>query len=130
MAVSNRVGWARSDALSAKDATVVVDVVILGIALSAADALFGRVLCSFNIDAIGRAVSGAQEAGHALFQAIFIALQNVHTAVPLLYLCPAERARTIRIILHNRGLEHLPERDAHSLGNCSNVLADRHTSLV
>ena len=44
------------------------------------------ILRGFDVNAIGRAGRGAQEAGHALFQAVFVALQHVHAAIALLEL--------------------------------------------
>src|SRR5439155_13209926 len=114
-------------AVSAKNAAVVIDVVNLGVPLRAANALLCSVLGRLNIDAICRTVGSAQKTGDAFLQAILVALQNVHATVPLLDLCPPQRPRAIWIVLHRRGLEHLPEGNAHAFGDCGDVLENRHT---
>src|SRR5437868_779715 len=74
VSMGNGVGGARLHAIAAKDATVVIDVVNLGITLAAADTeligIFGR----FNIDAIGGTRGGAQETRDAFFQPVFVSL--------------------------------------------------------
>ena len=125
MAVRDGISRASLDAISAKNAAVVVDVIDLGIAFRAADPVLGGILCRLDIDAIRR----AQEAGDTLLQAIFVTLQNMHAAIPLLNHGSSQGTRAIGIVLHNRGLEHLPESNAHSLGDSGDVLEDRHTSL-
>src|SRR5882757_385570 len=82
----NRVGRASFYTISAKNAAVVVDIVDGGIALGAADPLFGGVLGSFDVNAIRGAGGRAKEASHALFQAILVALEHVHAAKSLLEL--------------------------------------------
>ena len=126
----DRIGGTGFHAISAKNTAVVVNVVNLGIALGAADALFRGVLVRLDIDAVGWTIGGAQKAGYTLLQAILVALQDVDAAIPLLHLCPSQRAGTVGIVLHNRGLEHLPKSDAHAFGNCGYVFQDRHTFLV
>ena len=73
--------------------------------------LFG-VLGGLDIDAIGRAGGRAQEAGDALFQAVFVALQDVDAAKALL-----ELGRLVGIVVGHRGRHHLLEGDAHSFGD-------------
>ncbi len=130
MAVRDRVCRASFDAISAKNAAVVINVVNLGVALCATDAVFSSVLRRLDIYAIRRAVRRAEETGDALFQAILVTLQNVHTTKSLLNLCPAQRSGAIGIVLHSRRLEHLHERDGHPFGDCGYVLENRHTKLV
>src|SRR6187549_2948881 len=114
MPMGDRVRGTCFHAVAAEDASVVVDVVDGGIPLASGDAdLFG-VLGGFDVDTIGRAGRGAEEAGDALFQAVFVALQNVTAAEPFL-----EPRRSIRVVLGNRRLEHLLESDAHALGDRS-----------
>ena len=81
VAVGNGVAGAGFHAIAAEDAAVVVDVVNLGVALRGADAVVAGILRRLDVDAIGRAGRGAQEAGDALLQAIFIAAQNVDAAI-------------------------------------------------
>src|SRR3954471_14040558 len=75
--MSNCIGRACLYAISAENAAVVVNVINLGVALRAADAIFGRVLRRLNIDAICRAISRAQKTGYTLLQTVLVALQNV-----------------------------------------------------
>ena len=92
MPVSNGISGAGLYAIAAKNAAIVVDVVDLGVALTAAEALFGRVFGCFNIDAVGRACCGTKKARNAFLETILIALQYVRAAEALL-----ELGRTVRI---------------------------------
>ena len=94
VAVGDGIGGTSLDAVSAKDAAVVVDVIDLGVALPAADTQLPGVFGGLDIDAVGRAGRGAQEAGHTLFQTILVALQLMHAAVALL-----EFGRRLGVIL-------------------------------
>jgi hypothetical protein len=122
VAVRNRVCGTRFHAVSAENAAVVVDVVNLGVALGAADAVFRRVLGRLDVNAVGRTIGRAKEAGYTLFQAIFVALQYVRSAVSGLNPRSAERTLAVGIVLNDRGLEHLREGDAHTLGNRRDIL--------
>ncbi len=70
--------------------------------------------------------SGAQKAGHALLQAILVALQLVLAAKALLKLRTAHRSLAVGIVLDFGGLKTLFQRDAHSLGDGGDVANDRH----
>ena len=118
------------DAISAENTSVVVDVVNLGVALRSADPVFGRIFRSLNVNAVRGTGCRAQEAGHALFQSVLVALQDVHTAETFLEHGAPQRSRPVGIVLYLRGLEHLHEGDAHALGDGGNILQDRHTPLV
>ena len=72
--VSDRVGRTSFDAVSAKDAAVVIDVVNLGVALCAANAISSGVFGGLDVNAIGWARSRAQKAGYTFLQAVFVAL--------------------------------------------------------
>src|SRR5262250_2805236 len=61
MAVGDGVSGAGLDAVAAEDAAVVVDVVDLGVALGAADAVLFRVLGGLNVDTVGGTGGGAKE---------------------------------------------------------------------
>ena len=74
MAVGDRIRRTRFHAIAAKNTAVVIDVVDFGIPFAAADAELVGILGGLDIDALGWARSGAQEAGHALLQAVFVAL--------------------------------------------------------
>src|SRR5271155_4775087 len=80
MPMRNRISRASLHTVSTKNTPVVIDVVDFGVALGAAYAVFGGVVGGFDVDAVGRAVGGAEETGYALFQAVFIALEDVSSA--------------------------------------------------
>ena len=130
MAMRNRVRGTSLHAIAAENASIVVDVVDLGIALGATHAVFGGVVRGLYVDAIRRTVGGAEEAGDALFQPVFIALQHVRPAEAGLYARAPKRAFSVRIIFYRRRLEHLHEGDAHALGDGSYVVQYRHAYLV
>ena len=124
VAMRDGIGGAGLDTIAAKNASIVIDVIDLGVAFGAADALFGGVISSFDIDAIRRTIRGTQKAGHAFFQSIFVALQNVGAAESGLNARSAQRPFAIRIIFNRRGLEHLHEGDAHSFSDGGDVFQD------
>ena len=126
MAVRDGIRGAGFDAVTAKNAAVVIDVVDLGIALGAGNSLFGGVFGGLNVDAIRWARSGAQETGYAFFQAVFIPLQHMPAAVALFKLRSAHRSRAIRIVLHLGRLEDFSEGDTHSFGNGCEIAHNRH----
>jgi hypothetical protein len=126
----NRVGRASLHAIPAKDTTVVIDVVDLGVTFGAAYAVFGGVVGGFDINTVGRTVGGAEEAGYALFQSVFVALQNVGAAEAGFDARAAQRTFAVGIILHRGGLEHLHEGDAHAFGDGGDVFQDRHASSI
>src|SRR5215471_12034390 len=106
------VGRAGLHAVSAKNTAVVIDVVDASVTLAAGDADLIGVFRRFNIDAVGRAGRGTEEAGHAFFKTVLVALEDVHTAVALL-----ELRRLVGIVFGDRGRHHFPEGHAHALGN-------------
>src|SRR5256885_4899812 len=59
VAMGDGIGRAGFYAISAKDAAVVVNVIDLGIALGAGDAVLRRILCRLDVNAVGRASGGA-----------------------------------------------------------------------
>jgi len=128
--VRNRVCRTSLHAISAKDTSIVIDVVDLGVALGAADAVFGGVICSLDVDAIRGTIGGAEEAGHAFFQAVFVALQDVGAAEAGFETGATQRTFAVGIIFHRRGLEHLHEGDAHALGDGGDVFQYWHTFVV
>ncbi len=128
--VRNRVGGASLDAITTENASVVVDVVNLGVALGAAHAIFGGVVGSLDIDAVRGTVGGAEKAGDALLEAVFVALQHVRAAEAGFDPGAAQRPFAIGIIFDRGGLEHLHEGDAHALRDRSDIFDDRHVLLV
>ena len=81
VAVGDGVGGAGLDAVAAKDAAGVIDVVDAGVALAGGDALGVGIFGGFDIDAAGGAGGGAEEAADAFLEAVFIALQDVNAAI-------------------------------------------------
>jgi len=129
VAMGDRVGRAGLDTISAENTAVIVDVIDLGVTLGATDAILRRILGRFNVDAVGRARSCAQKASHALLQSVFVALQHVRATETCLNSGSAQGSFPIRIVLHGRGLEHLHERDAHSLGDGGDIFQNGHVSI-
>jgi hypothetical protein len=105
VSVSNGVGGAGFDAIAAEDAAGIVDVVDLGVTVGVGDAILGGVFGGFDVNAIGGAGGGAEEAGDALLEAVFVALQDVNAAVARL-----EMHGLVRIVLRGGLLEHGDER--------------------
>ena len=130
VAVRDGIARARFHAVPAKNAAIVIDVVDLGVAFGGRDALLGGVLGGFNIDAIGGAGGGAEETGHAFFQSVFVALEDVGAAIALLEDRAAQRALAVRIIFHLDRLEDLPEGDAHAFGDAGDVARYRHEAII
>ena len=128
--VRNRVCRTSLHAISAKDTSIVIDVVDLGVALGAADAVFGGVICSLDVDAIRGTIGGAEEAGHAFFQAVFVALQDVHAAKTFLKFRAFQGAVAVGIVFDDRWLKHLLQSDGHSLSYGSDVFDHGHALLV
>src|SRR5579872_7413812 len=130
MPVRNRVGRTSLHTIPTKNAPVVIDVVDFGVALGAAYTVLCGVVGGFDINTIRRTIGGAEETCDALFEPVFVALQNVSAAETSFNAGSAERTFAVGIILHRRGLEHLHEGDAHAFGDGGDVLQHRHTFLV
>ena len=130
MTVRDCIGWAGLYAVAAEDAAVVVDVVDLRVTLRGADALFLGVLGGLYVDAVRRAGRSAEEAGYALLQAVFIALELVLATESLLEDRAAEGALAVRIVLDLGRLKALAQRDAHSLRDGSRITQNRHSSSI
>jgi len=80
MPMRNRVRRASLHTIPAKDTSIVINVVDFGVAFGAAYAVFGGVVGGFDVDAVGGTVGSAEEAGYALFQSVFVALEDVGAA--------------------------------------------------
>jgi len=130
MPMRNRVGRASFHAVPAKNTSIVINVVDLGVTFGAADAVFGGIVGGFDVDAIRRAVGRAEEAGYAFFEAVFVALQDVSATEAGFEARAAQRTFAIGIIFHGGGLEHLHEGDAHAFGDGGDVFQNRHTLPV
>ena len=64
VSMGDGVRWAGFDAVTAKNAPVVIDVVDLGIAFGTGDSALCRVFGGLNVDTVGRAGCCAEEAGN------------------------------------------------------------------
>ena len=126
VAVGDGIGRTGFHAVSAKNAAVIVNVVDLGVALSARNADLIGVFRRFDVDAVGRAGGGAQKTGHTLFEAVFVALEDVHATEALLKLGAFQRTGAVGIVFHDTGLEHLFQGDGHALRDGPNILDDGH----
>src|SRR5258708_10946799 len=71
-------------AVAAENAAVVVNVINLGVTLGSTYAVFVGVLLCLDIDSIRRTSCGTHEASDTLLQAVFVALQNMHSPEALL----------------------------------------------
>src|SRR5580698_156186 len=130
VAVGDGVGGAGFDAIATEDAAVVIDVVGFGVAFAGGDALFGGVLGGFNKDAVGGTGGGAEEAGDAFLESIFVALEDVGAAEALLQDGSASGAFAVGVIFDLGGLEDFPEGDAHALGDGRRVARDGHGTSI
>jgi hypothetical protein len=128
--VGDRIRGTSLDAVSAEDASIVVDVINLGVALRPAYSMLGRILRRLDVNAVRGTGCRAQKASDALFQSVLIALQDVDAAKTLLELGAPKRSRPVRVVLDLRGLKHLHEGNAHALGDGRNVFQHWHTRLV
>jgi hypothetical protein len=126
VAVGDGIGGAGFDAIAAKDAAVVIDVVDLRIAFGGGDADLVGVVRGFDVDAVGGAGGGAEKTGDALLEAGFVALQLVLAAKALLELRAPHGSLAIGVVLYLGGLEAFPQRNAHSLGDGGDIANDRH----
>src|SRR5579859_4145242 len=130
VAVRDRVRRTRLYAVTAKNASVVVNVINLGVALGATDAVLRRVLSGFNINAVRRAGGRAEEAGYTLFQPVFIALQHVRAAEAGFDARATQGVLAVGIVLDGRRLKHLHEGGAHALGDGGDIFQNRHAYSV
>ena len=118
MSVRDSVGGACLDAIAAKDATRIVDVVNAGVALARGDALRLSIFGGLDVDAAGGARRRTQEATHTLFQAVFVPVQNVNPAVAGL-----EMDRLFGIIFSNGFPQHGAESYAETFYQCGDCFA-------
>ena len=107
MAVGDRIGRAGFDTVATKNTAGIIDVVNLGIAFASRNAIRVGIFSGFDVNAVGRACGSAQKASNALFVAMFIALQDVNSAIARLH-----AGRYFREILGRRWTEDRPQRDA------------------
>ena len=75
----DRLGGTGLDAQAAEDAAQHVDLVYEPVALSRAHRIVVRVVCPADVDAIGRAHTGAQLTADALLHPVWVAVEDVTT---------------------------------------------------
>src|SRR5581483_4386645 len=110
VAQRDRVERACDLAVAAEDAAAHVDLVDARVALSRRDAVLRRVLSRHDADAVGGARSRAERAADALLEAVLVPVQAVAAAEARI-----DRALVLRVLLGDRLLEDLLERDAEAL---------------
>src|ERR1700722_19048581 len=130
MSMSDGIRWTGLHAVAAKDAAVVVNVIDLGIAVGAGDSLLRGILGRLDVDAVGRAGRRAQEAGNTFLQAILIPLQHMRAAKAIGKESTAVGTRSIRVVFHFGGVQHLAKGDAHSLGHAGYVAHNGHKTSI
>ena len=109
VAVRDGIGRTSFNAVTAENASGVVDIIDLGVAFAGRDPVLVGVFGSLDVDAICRARRRTQEASHTFFQAILVALKDVEAAVACF-----DRWGCVRKPFR-RGLpEHGPKSDAKS----------------
>jgi len=111
MTMRDRVGGASFDAVSAKNATRIIDIVDGGVAFGGRDAICFGIFGGLDIDAARRTGCGAKKAGNALLESILIALQNVNAAIARL-----KMYRLVGIIFGGRLSPKIAKSDAETLG--------------
>jgi len=109
MAMGDRIGGASFNAITAKDATRIVNVVHASVPFSSGDTLIFGVFGGFNINAVRRAGCGAKKTSYALFKTLLITLKNMNPPVARL-----EMDRLGRVIFSDGLTEHVRESDAEA----------------
>src|ERR1700761_7691371 len=98
MSMGDCIGGTGFQALSGEDAAVVVDVIDGSVPLGSADPVFGGILGSLDVNAVGRTGSRAKKTGHTLFQSILITLKNMQPTKTLLEDSSAQGTWAIGIV--------------------------------
>ena len=107
--VRNRIRRARFNAITAENAARIIDVVDAGVALARGDAVCVNVLRGFDINAIRRTGCRAEEATNALFEAAFIPVENMNSAVARL-----KMHGFVRVVLRHCFAKHIAKSDAEA----------------
>jgi hypothetical protein len=119
MTVRDRVGGASFDAVSAKNAARIIDIVDSGVAFGGGDAICFGIFGGLDIDAARGTGCGAKKAGDALLEAVLIALQNVDAAIARL-----KMDRLVGIIFGGRLSPKIAKGDAEALSQSRDRVAD------
>src|SRR4051794_17970876 len=118
VAERDRVERARQLAVPAEDAARHVDLVDPRIALARRDAVVGGVLGGDDADAVGGTGGCAERAADALLEPVLVLVQAMTAAVARVH-----RPLVLRVLLRDRLLEDLLQRDAEAL---QRLWDDRH----
>ena len=119
MTMRDRVSGAGFDAISAKNATRIIDIVDGGVAFGGGDAICFGIFGGLDIDAARGTGCGAKKAGDALLEAILIALQHVDATITRL-----KMHRLVGIIFGGRLSPKIAKGDAEALGQSRDRAAD------
>jgi len=130
VSVRDGVGWTRLNAIAAKDAAGIVDIVNAGVAFTGGNALRAGVFGGFDINATRGAGCCTQKAADALFQAVFVTVEDVDAAVAGL-----KMDGFFGIVFSDRFPQHIAEGHAETLyqrGECFSSFSPyrRHRDLV
>ena len=117
--VGDRVCGAGFDAVSAKNATRIIDIVDSGVAFGGGDAIGFGIFGGLDIDATRGTGCGAKKAGDALLKAVLIALQNVDAAITRL-----KMDGLVGIIFGGRLSPKIAKGDAEALRESRDRVAD------
>jgi len=106
----DRVGWTGLDAVAAKNAARIVDVINARIPLARGNSVGIGIFGSLDIDASCRTGGRAQKASDTLFQAIFVPMKDVNSAIARL-----KMNGFFGIIFSDGFAQHVAKRHAETL---------------
>src|SRR5437773_10079579 len=118
MTVRDGIGRARFHAIAAENTARIIDVVHAGVALARGNPVRIHIFSGFDINAIRWAGRRIEKAANTLLQAIFVAVEDVDSAVTRL-----KMHRFIRIVFSNCLTKHISEGYAEALRQRSKRLA-------
>ena len=119
MTVRDRVGGAGFDAVSAKNAARIIDIVDGGVAFGGGDAICFGIFGGLDINAARGAGCGTKKARYALLESILIALQHVDAAIARL-----KMHGLVGIIFGGRLSPKIAKGDAEALRQSRDRVAD------
>lgn len=130
VAMSDRVGGASFDAIATEDTARIINVIDRGVTLAGGNALRVQILCSLDIDAIGRAGRRAEKTTHTLLQTLLITVEDMDAAIARL-----EMDGFVRIVFGDGFSQHVAEGDAEAFGQRRTGLTEfpenrRHVTKV
>ena len=118
MSMGNGIGWAGLNAIAAKDAARIVDVVNARVAFTGRDALRVGVFGGFDINTARRTCCGAQEAADALLESVFVAMEDMDSPVACL-----EMDWLLGIVFGDGFSQHIAKCHAETLDQGSDCFA-------